>query len=79
MSVTAMLSLLKPGEKGEITALIGEKELKSRLAAMGFRKGAKVAVSHSALFGDPRTYTVAGSQISLRKTEADQVQVVVSV
>ncbi|QEP43965.1 ferrous iron transport protein A [Ectothiorhodospiraceae bacterium BW-2] len=72
------LSKLKPGQRGQISAVEGEKELRSRLAAMGFRKGAKVSVGHSALFGDPRTYTLGSSHISLRNSEAQHVQIQLS-
>ncbi|MES9856894.1 MAG: FeoA family protein [Sedimenticola sp.] len=76
---TTTLSALKPGEKGEIIRVEGEGELRSRLSALGFRSGATVAVLYSALFGGPRTYTICGSQVSLRKTEANLIHIGVPV
>jgi Fe2+ transport system protein FeoA len=70
---TAELTTLQPGQRGRIVKVNGEGELKDRLAALGFRAGATVGVLYSALMGDPRTYFVCGSQISLRRNEASHI------
>jgi Fe2+ transport system protein FeoA len=70
---TAALTSLQPGQRGRIVKVQGEGDLRDRLAALGFRTGATVGVLYSALMGDPRTYIVCGSQISLRKNEASQI------
>ncbi|NOR51202.1 MAG: iron transporter [Gammaproteobacteria bacterium] len=67
------LSQLKSDSEGEIVKIQGETELRQRLASLGFMRGADVAVGHSAILGGPRSYFVRGAQISLRKTEADQI------
>ncbi|MCW8827017.1 MAG: ferrous iron transport protein A [Gammaproteobacteria bacterium] len=67
------LSNLKPNLSAEIVKIQGESELKNRLASLGFIRGTKIEVSHSAILGGPRSYLVRGSQISLRKSEADQI------
>jgi len=69
------LSQLKSNSSGVITKVLGEPELRQRLASFGFIRGAEVVVSHSAILGGPRSYLVRGSQISLRKNEADQITV----
>lgn len=70
-----LLSALMPGQKAEIIRVQGETEIRHRLAAMGFMKGTPVAVGYSALLGDPRSYRIRGSQVSLRKSEAEQILV----
>jgi Fe2+ transport system protein FeoA len=69
------LSQLKPGARARITHLDSNSSLSDRLSAMGFHVGGSVSVLHSALMNDPRTYQVCGSQVSLRKSEADLVEV----
>jgi Fe2+ transport system protein FeoA len=73
MMETAVLTALQPGQRGRIVKVNGEGELRDRLAALGFRAGASVGVLYSALMGDPRTYFICGSQISLRKSEASHI------
>jgi Fe2+ transport system protein FeoA len=70
---TTALTTLQPGQRGLIVKIDVEGELRDRLAALGFRTGASVGVLYSALMGDPRTYFVCGSQISLRKNEANHI------
>ncbi|MEO5342231.1 MAG: ferrous iron transport protein A [Gammaproteobacteria bacterium SHHR-1] len=69
------MTSLQPGQRGRIVKVRGEGELRDRLAALGFRAGATVGVLYSAMMGDPRTYIVCGSQISLRRNEASQILV----
>lgn len=67
------LSKLKRGQHGEVVRIVGEAELKKRLAAMGFLTGVKVVVEHSTLLGDPKTYSVSGCLISMRAAEAKNI------
>ena len=71
----ALLSILKDGQKGLITKINGVGEIKSRLAALGFRKGCMVGALYSAPMGGPRTYFVCGCQVSLRQNESDLIQI----
>ena len=68
-----LLSQLKSNSSGEIVKVQGEAGLRQRLASLGFIRGTRIEVSHSAILGGPRSYLVRGSQISLRKSEADQI------
>lgn len=70
------LSQLKSNGSGEIVAVQGETELRQRLASLGFIRGAEVVVGHSAILGGPRSYLVRGSQISLRKSEAELITII---
>jgi ferrous iron transport protein A len=72
---SVLLSQLPSGESGRIQKIQADSALRDRLAALGFRNGARVGVLYSALMGDPRTYMICGSQISLRKAEADLILV----
>jgi ferrous iron transport protein B len=67
------LSHLKANASAEIVKIQGEPELKNRLASLGFIRGTRIQVSHSAILGGPRSYLIRGSQISLRKSEAEQI------
>jgi ferrous iron transport protein A len=72
---TMTLDHLKPGIRGKITAISGESTLQARLSSIGLIPGATITIDHTALLGDPRTYTVQGTQISLRNREAEMIEV----
>ncbi|MBF0620991.1 MAG: ferrous iron transport protein A [Magnetococcales bacterium] len=70
----ATLYDLKPGQSAKINHIHGDKQLQRRLSEMGLVHGANIQVSRVAPLGDPRTYTVYGFQISLRNTEARNIE-----
>jgi Fe2+ transport system protein FeoA len=70
------LSELKPGEKGRILKVEGENPtVKRRLRDMGLIRGEKVIVERVAPLGDPIDVKVKGYSLSLRRGEADLIQV----
>lgn len=69
------LDHLKPGNSGKITSISGEETLQVRLSSIGLIPGATITSDHTALLGDPRTYTVQGAQVSLRNKEAELIQI----
>lgn len=69
------LAALKPGEQGTLVKIQGENRLRQRLTEMGFIKGSAIGVDSTAPFGDPRSYTIRGYQVSLRNAEAEQIVV----
>lgn len=71
----ATLSALRPGEQGRLVRILGENRLRQRLTEMGFIKGSTIGVDSTAPFGDPRSYTIRGYQVSLRNAEAEQILV----
>lgn len=73
MQVT--LATLQPGEQGVLVRIEGENRLRQRLTEMGFLKGATIGVDSTAPFGDPRSYSIRGYQVSLRNEEARQITV----
>ncbi len=67
---------LKPGETGEITGYEGnDPSYRSKLLAMGLTKGTTVQVVKVAPLGDPVEVAVRGFHLSLRKAEADVLQI----
>lgn len=63
------MSELKKGEQG-IVESFSDEEFSAKLMEMGFLPGETVQVDLVAPLGDPVAVTVAGYQISLRKSEA---------
>jgi ferrous iron transport protein A len=67
---------LTVGESGRVTALeTGSKAYRRRLLAMGLLPGTEFTVTRYAPLGDPVELRVRGFNLSLRKSEADVVQV----
>uniref|UniRef100_I5AT97 Fe2+ transport system protein A n=2 Tax=Eubacterium cellulosolvens TaxID=29322 RepID=I5AT97_EUBC6 len=59
------------GESAEVLKIHGEGALKKRIMDMGITKGTKVYVRKVAPLGDPVEVTVRGYELSLRKEDAD--------
>lgn len=69
------LKELKPGEEGTVIS-IGEKgPMRRRIMDMGVTPGAEVKVIKIAPLGDPIEVNIRGYELSLRKDEAQQIQV----
>jgi ferrous iron transport protein A len=69
------LAMLKPGEKGRISAIGAIGPLKRRLMDMGVLVGEEVKVVKVAPLGDPLEVKVKGYSLSLRKKEAQGIAV----
>lgn len=63
------------GEKATVKRLTGEGALKRRIMDMGVTKGVEIFVRKTAPFGDPIEVTVRGYELSLRKSEAENILV----
>ena len=70
------LSELKSGEKGVIVKVLGHGGFRKRIIEMGFIKGKTVEVVLNAPLKDPIKYKILGYEISLRRNEADMIEVV---
>ena len=70
------LSELKTGEKGMIVKVLGHGGFRKRIVEMGFIKGKTVEVVLNAPLRDPIKYRVLGYEISLRRQEAEMIEVV---
>ena len=66
---------VKIGETAVIEKLHGEGALKRRIMDMGLTKGTKVYVRKVAPLGDPMELTVRGYELSVRKADAELIEV----
>lgn len=69
------LKEVKVGEKAVIEKLHGEGALKRRIMDMGLTKGTEVYVRKVAPLGDPMELTVRGYELSVRKGDAERIEV----
>ena len=65
----------KIGETVKVVKLHGEGAVKRRIMDMGQTKGVEVYVRKVAPLGDPIEITVRGYELSLRKADAQMVEV----
>ena len=70
------LSELKTGEKGVIVRVMGHGGFRKRIVEMGFIKGKSVEVLLNAPLRDPVKYKIMDYEVSLRRAEAELVEVV---
>lgn len=66
---------VKCGESVSIVRIHGEGPIRRRIMDMGLTKGTKVLVRKVAPLGDPVDITVRGYQLSLRKSDAELIEV----
>ena len=65
----------KIGETVKVVKLHGEGAIKRRIMDMGITKGTDVYVRKIAPLGDPVEVTVRGYELSLRKADAEMIEV----
>lgn len=65
----------KIGETVKIVKLHGEGALKRRIMDMGITRGIQVRIRKVAPFGDPIELTVRGYELSLRKADAENIEI----
>lgn len=58
-----------------VARLLGGGGVKRRIMDMGITKGTSIYVRKMAPFGDPVEVTVRGYELSLRKADAEMIQV----
>ena len=63
------------GKTVKVTKLTGEGPVKRRIMDMGITKGVDIFVRKVAPLGDPVEVTVRGYELSLRKADAEMIQV----
>ena len=66
---------VKVGETATVAKLHGEGPVKRRIMDMGITRGTQVFVRKVAPFGDPVEVTVRGYELSLRKADAEMIEV----
>ena len=65
----------KIGETVKVKKLMGEGAVKRRIMDMGVTKGIEVFVRKVAPLGDPIEVTVRGYELSIRKADAEMIEV----
>ena len=66
---------VKVGETATVVKLHGEGATKRRIMDMGITKGVEVHIRKVAPLGDPVEVTVRGYELSLRKADAEMIEV----
>ena len=66
---------IKVGQSAEVVKLEGEGAVKRRIMDMGITKGVDVYVRKVAPLGDPVEVTVRGYELSIRKGDAQSIEV----
>ncbi len=69
------LKEVKVGETAKVVKLHGEGAVKRRIMDMGLTKGVEVYVRKVAPLGDPVEITVRDYELSIRKADAEMVEV----
>lgn len=69
------LDTVSTGQTVSVTRLTGEGATKRRIMDMGITKGTDIYIRKVAPLGDPIEVTVRGYELSLRKAEAEHVEV----
>ena len=70
-----MLSEIKVGNKVKVLKLHGEGALKRRIMDMGITKNAEIYIRKVAPLGDPVQISIRGYELSLRKEDAECVEI----
>lgn len=73
--VQRKLSDLQPGESGQICRLSGKGRTVQRLYEMGLLEGTRIEMVRHAPFGGPVEICVFDYHLSLRRNEADLVEI----
>ncbi|QFJ56058.1 FeoA family protein [Pseudobutyrivibrio xylanivorans] len=66
---------VKIGQTAKVTKITGEGAVKRRIMDMGITKGVEVYVRKIAPLGDPVEITVRGYELSVRKADAEMIEV----
>lgn len=69
------LKSVKIGETVKVKKLHGEGAVKRRIMDMGITKGVEVSIRKVAPLGDPIEVTVRGYELSLRKADAEMIEI----
>lgn len=69
------LKAVRIGETVKVVKLHGEGAVKRRIMDMGLTKGVQIHVRKVAPLGDPIEVTVRGYELSIRKADAEMIEV----
>lgn len=66
---------VKVGKSAKVVKVHGEGAVRRRIMDMGITKGVEIYVRKVAPLGDPMELTVRGYELSLRKADADMIEI----
>ena len=66
---------MKIGIPARVVKIHGESALKRRIMDMGITKGVELKIKKTAPLGDPLEISVRGYELSLRKADAEMIEV----
>ena len=66
---------IAPGKSATVVRLHGEGAVKRRIMDMGITKGVEIHVRKVAPLGDPIELNLRGYELSIRKADAEMIQV----
>jgi ferrous iron transport protein A len=66
---------VRVGGRARVVKVHGEGAIKRRIMDMGITKGVEISVRKVAPLGDPMELTVRGYELSLRKADAQMIEV----
>jgi len=66
---------IKVGSSARVVKLHGEGAIKRRIMDMGITKGVELYIRKAAPFGDPIEINVRGYELSIRKADAEMIEV----
>lgn len=69
------LAQLAPGDRGKVLKVAGDPDAARRLMEMGLMRGTMVEVVRMAPLGDPLEVKVRGFMLTLRRAEAEHIEV----
>ena len=65
----------KVGETVKVSKVAGEGPIRRRIMDMGITRGVQIYIRKEAPLGDPMELTVRGYELSLRRADAEMVQI----
>ena len=66
---------VKVGQRAKVLKVGGEGAIKRRIMDMGITKGVEVCIRKVAPFGDPLELHVRGYELSIRKADAEMIEI----
>ncbi len=66
---------VKPSESAKVVKIHGEGQLRKRIMEMGITKGCEIEVVKVAPLGDPIELTLRGYDLTIRKADAEHIEV----
>ena len=74
-TMTTQLNMLNPGQKGRIVKISAKGEMNKRILEMGVVPGSLIELERVAPLGDPIQFKIKGYHLTLRKEEAQGIEV----